>query len=361
MRTATKNGPHDTFQTSSFRADPDPDVFMLALVTGGGGFLGRYIVEQLQARGDRVRIFARGPYPELSQQGVQVMQGDIRDPAAVRQAVQEVEAVFHVAAIPGIWGRWQTYYEVNTRGTENVIAACREEGVSRFIYTSSPSVVYDGHPHLNADESLPYPGRYLCHYPHSKALAEKGVLAAHDPGGLRTISLRPHLIWGPRDPNLIPRLLARARSGRLRRIGDGDNVVSVSYVENTAAAHLQAHDALLAGANCGGRAYFINEPDPVPLWTWIDQILAMAQLPPVRGSISPRLAYGIGAACEVVYALLRREREPPMTRFLASQLSQSHSYSVAAAERDFGYSPVVPFAEGMRRLAGDIERMARSC
>jgi nucleoside-diphosphate-sugar epimerase len=320
---------------------------MRALVTGGGGFLGRYIVEQLGARGDNVRIFSRGAYPDLQAQGIQVIQGDIRDPAAVRAAVQDIDSVFHVAALPGIWGRWQTYYEVNTLGTQNVIAACQQAGITRLIYTSSPSVVYDGKPHLNADESLPYPARYL---------AEKKILAAHEPSGLRTIALRPHLIWGPRDPNLIPRLIERARSGRLRRIGEGKNLVSVSYVENSAAAHVQAHDALLAGAPCGGRAYFINEPDAVPLWDWVDQILALAGLPPVRTSLSASLAYGIGAVCEGLYRLGRLESEPPMTRFLASQLSQSHSYSIAAAQRDFGYTPIVPFGDAMQRLAAELRR-----
>ncbi|WP_437226621.1 NAD-dependent epimerase/dehydratase family protein [Planctomicrobium sp. SH661] len=332
---------------------------MLALVTGGGGFLGRYIVEQLQARGDVVRVYSRGAYPEFVNAGVDVHQGDLRDSSRLAQAMQGVEAVFHVAAIPGIWGKWQTYYETNTLGTLNLIQAARSNKVQRLIYTSSPSVVYDGQPHLNADESLPYPDKYLCHYPRSKALAEQAVLEANGKGGLKTVALRPHLIWGPRDNHLIPRLIQRAQAGRLIRVGKGDNLVSMSYVENAAAAHLQAHDALQAGDRCAGKAYFINEPEPVSLWMWVNEILALAQLPPVRRYISPGLARLIGAGCEGIYTLLGRQTDPPMTRFLASQLSQSHTYSVQRARDDFNYDPKVSYLEGMRRIAPEVQALAR--
>jgi len=332
---------------------------MPALVTGGGGFLGRYVVEQLLARGETVRIFSRGDYPELVRNGVQVVQGDLRDRVAVSHAVQGVETVFHVAALPGIWGDWQRFYEINTLGTEHVLRACQKHGVQRLIYTSSPSVVYDGQSHLNGDESLPYPKAWLCHYPHSKALAEQAVLAANSAGGLRTVALRPHLIWGPRDNHLIPRLIERARSGRLTRIGSGENLISMSYVENTATAHLQAHDELQQAGRCAGRAYFVNEPEPVRLWGWIDQILELGGLPPVKRSLSPAAARCVGCCFELIYTLLRKQSDPPLTRFLASQLSQSHTYSVQRARDDFGYAPPVSFEEGMRRLAPDVRALAR--
>lgn len=331
---------------------------MRALVTGGGGFLGRYIVEQLQSRGDEVRIFSRGTYPELAASGITVCQGDLSDTTALSQAVDGVDAVFHVAAIPGIWGPADRYLRINTRGTLNVIAACRKHGVERMIYTSSPSVVYDGKSHLNADESLPYPAEYLCHYPHSKALAEKAVLEENAKGGLKTVSLRPHLIWGPRDNHLIPRLVQRALSGRLRRVGDGSNLISMSYVENTALAHLQAHDELLNGGRCAGKAYFINEPSPVRLWDWINDILALGGIPPVRKTISAGLAKGVGGMMEVAYTVLGCTSEPPMTRFLASQLSQSHTYSIENARRDFGYRPLLTIEEGMQRLAPLVQNLA---
>ncbi len=323
-------------------------------VTGGGGFLGRYIVEQLIQKGHSVRIFCRGDYPELISQGVEIAQGDLRDPIAVEQAMQGIEAVFHVAAIPGIWGKWETFYSINTLGTQNVIDACRKQGCGRLIYTSSPSVVYDGKPHFDANESLPYPDRYLCHYPHSKALAEKAVLQTNDQN-LSTIALRPHLIWGPRDNHLIPRLLDRAMSGRLIRVGDGSNVVSMAYVENAATAHVQAFETLSTNSPCAGKAYFINEAEPVPLWSWVDQLLALGGIPPVRRSISPTMARTVGAAMEATFSLFRLSSEPPMTRFLASQLSQSHSYSIENAKRDFGYDPQITFTEGMRRLEPEVK------
>jgi nucleoside-diphosphate-sugar epimerase len=329
-----------------------------ALVTGGGGFLGRYIVEQLLARGDRVCIYSRGDYPDLAALGVEIRQGDLRDESAVLDATAGVDAVLHVAAQPGIWGPWKTYYEINTLGTQHVINACWKQGVEKLVYTSSPSVVYDGKPHLSADESLPYPTRYLCHYARSKALAEQAVLRANGERGLNTIALRPHLIWGPRDNHLVPRLIERARTGRLIRVGDGTNLISMSYVENAAAAHLQALEALRPDSACAGKAYFINEAQPVRLWDWINQLLELAGLPPVRRSISPVMAWAAGGVCEAVYTLLRMKSDPPMTRFLASQLSRTHVYSIANAQRDFRYTPIVSFAEGMHRIAPEVRQCA---
>jgi 2-alkyl-3-oxoalkanoate reductase len=333
---------------------------MKALVTGGAGFLGLYITEQLVARGDSVRVMSRHSHPRLGELGVDWQQGDVRDPASVERACRDIEIVFHVAAVPGIWGPWKLYYETNTLGTRHVLDACRKHQVARLIYTSSPSVIYDGADHLNVDESYPYASRYLCHYPHSKALAEQEVVAANGRDGLATVSLRPHLIWGPRDNHLVPRLIARARSGRLRRVGKGQNVISMSYVENAAAAHLQAADALQIGSPVAGKAYFINEPEPVNLWNWIDELLSLAGLAPVRKSIPSGVADALGGLGETIYWTFRLSAEPPMTRFLAQQLSGSHSYQIARAQRDFGYKPLVSVEEGMRRLEPELKRLASS-
>ncbi len=333
---------------------------MFALVTGGGGgFLGRHIVDQLLARGDRVRVLSRHASPDLSALGVECHTGDIRDAACVERACAGVDTVFHTAAVPGIWGSWEKYHSINTVGTEHVVASCQKVGICNLIYTSSPSVVYDGSPHVMADESLPYPQTYLCAYPHTKAIAERAILAANRPGQLLTVALRPHLIWGPRDNHLIPRLIERAQSGQLRQVGDGTNEISMAYVENVAAAHLQACDALCDSARCAGRAYFINEPEPVRLWDWVNQLLAIAGLPPVQKRISSRAASTIGYGMELVYRTLRIESEPRMTRFLAAQLSQSHSYSIAAAQRDFGYRPLVTVDEGLQRIAPELQALAR--
>ncbi|MCA9115582.1 MAG: NAD-dependent epimerase/dehydratase family protein [Planctomycetaceae bacterium] len=332
---------------------------MQALVTGGGGFLGLYLVEQLVARGDTVRVLCRGDYPRLAELGVDVRRGDIRDAAAVQQACQGCDVVFHTAAVPGVWGSWQKFHSINTVGTQHVIAACRQADIPRLVYTSSPSVVFDGSSHLNADESLPYPDSWLCHYPHSKALAEQTVLAAAD-SRLGTVSLRPHLIWGPRDNHLIPRLIRRARSGRLRQVGDGTNMISVSYVENAAAAHLMAADVLAPGCSLSGKACFINEPEPVPLWGWVNTLLGRAGLPPVTRSISTATARRIGVVLETAYTFLRLPGEPPMTRFLAEQLSCSHTYSIARAEQEFGYRPLVSTEEGLNRLEPELRALAET-
>lgn len=329
---------------------------MHALVTGGGGFLGKAIVSQLVARGDRVRVLCRGDYPALRAQGVDIVRGDVRTAEAVHAACQGVDIVFHAAAVTGIWGPARHFFDINTLGTQHVIEGCRRANVGKLVYTSSPSVVFDGTDHRGADESLPYPSRYLCHYPHSKAVAEQVVLRANGEGGLATCALRPHLIWGAGDTHLVPRLFHRARSGRLRQIGDGSNTLSMVHVENAAHAHLQAADRLTTGSAVAGRVYFVNEAQAVPLWEWINTLLGRGGLPPVTRRISRTAAYAIGAACEAAYSLLRCTSEPPMTRFLALQLGCSHDYSSAAAERDFGFSRVITIEEGLRQFEPDLRR-----
>ncbi len=334
---------------------------MLVLVTGGGGFLGRYIVEQLVSRGDQVRLFSRKKYVELDALGVETIQGDICDVAAIQHAAEDVEILFHVAAVPGVWGSWEMFHQINTIGTENVIAACRKNSVSKLIFTSSPSVIFDGKPHENGNETLPYPPEesYLCHYPHSKALAEKKILAAND-AKLSTVALRPHLIWGPRDNHLIPRLIQKAKSGRLRQVGDGNNLISMSYVENTAAAHLQAADALSPGSAVAGNAYFINEAEPVILWNWINELLLIAGLPTIKKQISAKAAWRIGAVLEKCYKLFRLSSEPPMTRFVALQLSSSHYYDISKAKQDFNFTPIVSYQEAMEKMVPELQRLASS-
>ena len=331
---------------------------MTVLVTGGGGFLGLYVVEQLRARGDEVRVFCRHRHERLEELGVDWHQGDVRDAEAVTAACEGIETVIHCAALPGIWGPWQRYYQVNTVGTQHVIDGGRRTGVRRLVHTSSPSVVFDGTDHDNADETLPYPDRFECHYARSKAVAEREVLAANGLDGLATVVLRPHLIWGPRDNHLVPRLINRARRGRLRQVGDGTNHVSMSYVENAAAALVQAGDLLEPDAPHAGRAYFINEPDPVNLWEWINRLLETAGLPPVTRQVSAGTARRVGAVLEAAWWLFRLPGEPPMTRFLADQLSRTHCYSISRAEADFGYRKIVPADEGLRRLEPELKRLA---
>lgn len=322
---------------------------MRALVTGGGGFLGSAIVRRLLAGGHGVRSLSRGHYPALERLGVEQVQGDVADPAAVSRAVANCDIVFHVAAKAGVWGSFRDYHRANVVGTENVIAACRKRGVGRLVFTSSPSVVGGGHDIAGGDESLPYPKRYLAHYPRTKAEAERAVLAANGPD-LAAVSLRPHLIWGPGDNHLIPRLIERAKTGQLRIVGDGTNKVDVTYVDNAAAAHVLAADRLTPGSPAAGKAYFISQGEPVVLWEFVNRVLALAGLPPVTRRVSLRKAYAAGAVLEATYRLLGKTDEPRMTRFLAVQLATSHWFDITAARRDLGYEPAVSTEQGLRRL-----------
>jgi 2-alkyl-3-oxoalkanoate reductase len=322
---------------------------MRALVTGGGGFLGKAIVQRLLSRCDHVQSFSRGDYPELRALGVPLFPGDLTDREALGRAAQGCDIVFHVAAKPGIWGPYREYYQTNVVGTDNVLAVCRQLGITRLVYTSTPSVVFNGKDQEGIDESAPYPRHYHAHYPRTKAQAERLVLEAND-ARLSTVALRPHLIWGPGDNHLIPRILARARAGSLRRIGNRDNRVDCVYIDNAAAAHVLAADRLAPDAPCAGKAYFISQGEPWPLWDLINRILHAAHLPAVTRSISPRLAYAAGWFLETVHGLLGLRSEPRMTRFLARELSTAHWFNIDAARRDLGYRPIVSIEEGLRRL-----------
>lgn len=318
------------------------------LVTGGGGFLGGAIVKRLVASGKRVRSFSRSHYPALEELGVAQIQGDLGDKQAVNAACQGVGTVYHVAAKAGVWGPYTDYYAANVTGTENVIAACRQQKVERLIYTSSPSVVFNDGDMAGADESVPYPEKFHAPYPETKAKAERRVRAATS-SSLKTVCLRPHLIWGPGDPHLVPRILARAR--RLKRVGDGQNRVDTIYIDNAAEAHLLAEKALETSADISGKVYFISNDAPIPLWEMVDQILAAGGLPPVSGTISPQGAYRIGVVLETLYRWLGIKSEPPMTRFTARELATSHWFDISAAKRDLGYAPVVSINEGLERLS----------
>ena len=330
---------------------------MKALVTGGGGFLGFAIVQRLAARGDEVRSFSRSEYEQLRALGVEMVRGDLADADAVNAAVAGCDTVFHVAAIPGVAGGYQRYYRANVQGTQNVIDACLANEVPRLVFTSSPSVVFDGQDQENVDESAPYPGQYLGHYSHTKAMAEQLAMGANGPR-LATVSLRPHLIWGPGDNHLVPRIVSRARAGRLRLIGPGDNLVDSVYIDNAADAHLLAADRLEPEASMAGRTYFITNGQPMPVADLINRILAAASLPPVTRSISPKAAYAIGAVLEAAYRMVGSAAEPPMTRFVARQLATAHWFDITAAKRDLGYEPKVSIDEGMVRLEEALTQAA---
>ncbi|HXN34781.1 MAG TPA: NAD-dependent epimerase/dehydratase family protein [Opitutaceae bacterium] len=325
-----------------------------ALVTGGSGFLGRRIVDRLLSQGRQVAVLGRTPAADLEARGVRFIRAALDDATAVRSALAGFETVFHVAARVGVWGRYADFFSANVLGTRSVLEGCRAHGVRRLIHTSTPSVVYNGRDLAGADESLPLTTRCPSPYPLTKAIAEAEVLAAHS-RELATVALRPHLIWGPGDPHLVPRLLSRARAGRLRIVGEGTNRVDMVHVENAADAHVAAEAALCArDSRAGGRAYFITNGEPVVLWDWINGLLAGLGEPPVTGRISLGAANILGAACEATWGALRLRGEPPMTRFIASELARDHWFDISAARRDLLYVPRIGMARGTAELIGAL-------
>lgn len=325
---------------------------MKILVTGGGGFLGQKLCEGLVLRGHAVSSFNRGRYPTLDVMGVEQIQGDLADRSAVIAAASGCDAIFHNAAKAGAWGDYDSYHRANVMGTGNVLDACREHGIRKLVYTSTPSVTHRAtHPvEGGTADDVPYGEDLKAPYAATKLIAEKIVLTAND-DSLATIALRPRLIWGPGDNQLLPRIVERSKAGRLALVGSGKNLVDSTYVDNAAQAHFDAFDHLEVGAACAGRAYFISNGEPWPMQDLVNALLRAANAPEVHRHIPRGLAYALGATAEVVWPLLRLKGEPPMTRFLAEQLATTHWYSMAPAQRDFGYVPKVSMQEGLRRVA----------
>ncbi len=324
---------------------------MKILVTGGGGFLGQALCRGLRERGFEVVSFNRGRYDALDAIGVAQVQGDLAQRDAVVSAAQGCDAVIHNAAKAGAWGSYESYRLANVVGTDNVIAACRENGIRRMVYTSTPSVTHRAtHPvEGGTAETVPYGEHLKAPYAATKKLAELAVLAAND-GTLATVALRPRLIWGVGDNQLLPRLVERSRAGRLRFVGGGENRIDTTYVDNAAQAHFEALAHLAHGSACAGRAYFISNGEPMTVREIVNSLLQAAGAPTVTKTIPFGVAYAAGVVCEGMWHLLPLKGEPPMTRFLAEQLSTTHWYDMAPARRDFGYVPRVNIHEGLTRL-----------
>lgn len=318
------------------------------LVTGAGGFVGLALARMLAARGDRIRHYSRRSYPALDSLGAVQHVGELDDAESLARAMEGCDAVAHVAARAGVWGSLGDFWRPNVLGTRAVIGACLKSGVKRLVVTSSPSVVFHPGGHEGADESEPYPSRHGSLYSRTKAIAEREALAANGPD-LAVTALRPHLVWGPGDPHLLPRLYSRARAGRLIRLGTG-GLVDTTCLANAAHAHLLALDAVGPGARCAGKAYFIANGEPLNLWELINRLLAAEGLPPVRRSAPARLARAAATIAECVWGCFQIPGEPPSTRFVVDELSSPHWYSLEAARRDLGYSPIVSLAQGLREL-----------
>lgn len=283
--------------------------------------------------------------------------------------------MFHVAGRVGVWGPPDDFFNVNVKGTQKVLVACREAKVPRLVYTSSPSVVYNGGDLAGLNESAPLCTEAPCAYPTSKAAAEREVLAAND-HALATIALRPHLVWGPGDRNVVPRVMALARSGRLKIVGSGRNRVDITHIDNVVDAHLLAEGALLTGSEVpfspagrkpdlgaprpgsdttaplhpAGRAYFITNGEPIVLWDWINEVLRGVGIAEIKRRVPLPVAYAAGGLLETFWRLARKPGEPPMTRFVAKELATDHWFDISAARRDLGYHPLVTVTDGTAAL-----------
>ena len=322
---------------------------MKVLITGGGGFLGSHLARSLLEQGNDVSVLGRKLYPNLGN-SIKCIKADIRDRSAMLLALNLQEAVFHMAAIPGIWGDYNEFYSIDVQGTENVIFACYKNNVKKLIYTSTPSVVFNQSDMKNVDEQTPYPDKYLCNYSKTKSIAEKLVLDANGTSELATVCIRPHLIWGPGDPHLLPRLIERAKKGKLVRVGNGKNMVDMIYIDNAVEAHLKACDKLSLASPVAGKCYFVSDGHPVVLWKWIENLLNELKLPGITKAVSFQHAAMLGGLIEGIYKIFRIKNEPPMTRFLAAQLAKSHYFNISRARNDFDYIPIVTQEEGMKRL-----------
>ena len=330
---------------------------MKVLVTGGGGFLGAAICRMLKARGDDVVSLTRSHYPALDALGVQQQQGDVSALESVLAASRGCDAIIHTAALAGIWGDFDDFSRTNIGGTMAVLGACELNGIGKLVYTSTPSVVHAGHDIEGGDESLPYPTSFHAHYPATKAVAEQRVLAANS-AKLATVALRPHLIWGPGDNHLLPRILKRAKSGQLRFIGAPKKIDTI-FIDNAAQAHLDALDRVAPGAACAGKPYFISQDQPIALDDMVNRLLRSCGQPPVTKHISPAVAKIAGKVFETIWRVTGKQDDPPMTAFLAEQLSTAHWFNIGAAKRDLGYRPKVSITEGMLRVQDWWQREGR--
>lgn len=320
------------------------------MITGAGGFLGGYIAKKLACNPNyELYSFSRSHYPKLKDLGVNERLGDLKNYSDVKKALEGMDAVIHTASMVGMWGRYEDFFQTNVVGTENILKAMKELGIKKLVYTSTPSVAFGRQSLCGVDESTPYPERYLSNYAKTKAIAEQKVLSANG-SKLCTVALRPHLIFGPGDLNLIPRVIEAQKKGRLKIVGNGENLVDVTYVENAADAHIMALEKLSPESAIAGKAYFLGQ-GPIKLWDFTNEILLRSGLPPVTKKISIKTAFAIGFIIESILKIFRIYNiHPPMTRFVSLQLGKSHYFSHKNLERDLGYIPAISIEEGIDKL-----------
>lgn len=326
---------------------------MKVLVTGGTSLLGGCLATELAARGDDVTVLQRRP----SGLGLPEVLCDISDVTALRRAVAGHDAVVHLAAKVNITGRWSDYERVNVGGTVALVAAAHKRGVSRFVHVSSPSVAHRGQSLVGAEAGVADPDRARGPYARSKAMAEEVALAA-DEKSLAVVAIRPHLVWGPGDTQLVGRIVARARAGRLPLVGSGTALVDTTYLTN-------AVDALMAALDrcpeAHGQALVVSNGEPRPMAEILGNICSAAGAPRPSRRVPRRVATAVGAVAEGSAAVRQRltHREPPdpaMTRFLAEQLSTAHWFDLRRTQRVLQWTPRVSLDEGFRRLADSYRK-----
>ena len=322
---------------------------MKVLVTGGSSLIGAGVAEALSHRGDEVAVFQRSPSPSLSP-GIEQVLGDVRDASAVGAAVAGRDAVVHLAAKVGVVGARQEYESINVGGTANVVEAIRRHGIARFVHVSSPSVAHGGESIVGGGAEPAITGHGTAWYPVTKAKGERIALdAASDAHGV--VVVRPHLVWGPGDTQLVGRIVERARAGRLALVGGGRALVDTTYIDNAVSALLAALDAVAPGAACSGKPYVITNGEPRPIREILAGICAAAGAPFAPRDVPLPVAKRLGTAIERIWPLLGRRDEPPLTRFLAEQLGTAHWFDPRPARDDLGWTPAVTIDEGFAALA----------
>ncbi len=303
-----------------------------ALVIGGTGFLGRYLVQELLENGVAVSVLCRNKSAFWKDMGVEFYYGSITDQSIVDASVAGNDCVFHLAAKAGVWGAYDEYYAPNVLGTENVINSCLKHKVPKLIYTSTPSIVTYKKPIRNGDEDLKMPTAYYNNYQRTKKIAERKVLEANS-DAFQTVSIRPQAIWGIGDTHIFPRILKKLKKGKLKIIGTGHTKTSISFVKNVAWAHFLASKA----AHIGGNAYFINDEKEVDLWGWIDECAQSIHCKLPQKKISKKLAFSIATMLELCYKIAHISSDPPFTRYTVSKVSTDYYFSISKAKKDFGY------------------------
>lgn len=307
------------------------------------------LIKRLISDGHQVTSFSRREYPLHWALGISSVQADIRDLEALEKACRGKDVVFHLAAKVGIWGNYSDFESVNVTGTFNVIKACRKQGVGRIIFTSSSGVVFDGKDLEGIDETYPYPEDQGSHYASTKALAERLIIEANSEK-LRTISLRPHLVWGPYDAHLIPGILKRVNSGKIRRIGDQEHFIDTTYIDNMVDALILAMDALGNKPEAAGEVFFITNGEPARVWDFVNSIVQIAGHPPIQKKIPERLALFAAGISERTHRLFKIKSEPFMTRYAIREMITNHWFDISKARDILGYNPGVSYAEGFKRL-----------